>query len=348
MGRALLIFMGAVVAISAPLLGAEVTLPLLGAAATLLLLAALSLRIPWRSLPRAATLAFPAAALVTLLVVALVTEGVATAYVGLVPLCFVYAGLFHGGWAAPLLLPLATVAYMATLTVYSASSWIRLAVYCAVWLAISVTLEASQSRQRAVTDLLHEMTRTDSLTRLGNRRGLERRLERLAPGDCLVICDLDHFKRVNDTSGHAAGDVILERFASTLAQHMRGRDYAARFGGEEFALVLARMRPGQALTALDALRTEWAELSEVTFSAGIASFSDARDAATTLAGADAALYRAKEDGRDCSRFSEWDTQVPTPHRTTAPAGAPEPERDLRGVGRAVRAADDRHYGDAHA
>ncbi|MFI2752159.1 GGDEF domain-containing protein [Cellulomonas sp. P22] len=349
-GRVLLVFMGAVLAISAPLLSLDLrgTGLLLAAAGTLLLLAGLSLRVRWRRLPRLATLVFPAVALLTLLAVALEIEGVATAYVGLIPLCFVYTGLFHHGSAGPLLLPLATVAYMATLTAVNATSWIRLAVYCAAWLAISATLGTSQSRQRAATELLHELSRTDSLTRLGNRRGLERRLERLAIGDCVVICDLDHFKRVNDAGGHAAGDVILERFASTLAQHLRGRDYAARFGGEEFVLLLARTRPGQALTAVDVLRAEWAEISEVTFSAGIASFSRSRDAAQTLAGADAALYRAKEEGRDCSRFSAWDAEVPTPRRTLPPRDADEPEHRPRGVGRAVRAVDDRHYGDAHA
>ncbi len=311
-GRMMLLFQVVVITVTAPLLQVDERSPgvwVSTAVAALALLAA-SLWAPWRSLPAVSTVVFPMASLGALLVIAVGTEGLAHAYVGLIPVCFVYVGLFHRAWVGVAILPVATITYIATLSTFTVSAWLRVGIYCAAWLAISLTLAASTSRHRKATELLRSATTTDSLTLLGNRRGLDERLTRLAPGDCVVICDLDHFKRVNDTLGHAAGDVMLERFGHTLSALARGRDYAARFGGEEFVLVLTRTRPGQALTLLATLRAEWAELSDTTFSAGVASHRGDRSAAEVLAAADAAMYRAKHEGRDCVRLSEWDCDVP--------------------------------------
>jgi len=105
-------------------------------------------------------------------------------------------------------------------------------------------------------------TRTDALTTLGNRLGLESHLADLVPGDCIVICDLDLFKSINDAFGHAAGDQLLAQFGILVNEQLRQRDYAARYGGEEFVLLLIRTDPQQASAALASLRDEWLDLGE--------------------------------------------------------------------------------------
>ena len=334
-GRTMLAFQIAIITTTAPLLQADGRTGVWASTALVAgALLAASLWAPWRRLPAVATIVFPVASLGALLAIALGTDGLALAYVGLIPVCFVYAGLFHHAWVGVALLPLAAVAYIATLSSLNAAAWLRVGIYCAAWLAISLTLAASASRHRAATELLRAATTTDALTRLGNRRGLDERLTRLGPGDCVVICDLDHFKLVNDTLGHAAGDVVLERFGHTLSALLRGRDYAARFGGEEFVLVLARTRPGQALTLLSTLRAEWSEASDTTFSAGVASHRHGLRPTEVLAAADAAMYRAKNEGRDCVRLAEWDCDVP-------------PFDCARGVESGSGRAIGRDYGDVH-
>ena len=143
---------------------------------------------------------------------------------------------------------------------------------------------------------LAESASTDLLTGLPNRRMLDRALGRLSAEDTVIMLDLDHFKHVNDTFGHAAGDEVLRVFGSVLRGTVRGRDIVGRFGGEEFLVVLAP--GGDADAFLQRLRAEW--LTErprpVTFSAGIAA--SAGDPDETVSLADHALYQAKEAGRD--------------------------------------------------
>jgi diguanylate cyclase (GGDEF)-like protein len=95
---------------------------------------------------------------------------------------------------------------------------------------------------------LAESASTDLLTGLPNRRMLDRALGRLSASDTVILIDLDLFKQVNDSFGHAAGDQVLRVFGRVLRGAVRGRDVVGRFGGEEFLIVLAP--PGGA----DALR----------------------------------------------------------------------------------------------
>jgi diguanylate cyclase (GGDEF)-like protein len=136
----------------------------------------------------------------------------------------------------------------------------------------------------------------DSLTRLPNRRMLGRSLSRLQTDDVVIMADLDHFKRVNDTFGHQKGDDVLRAFGRLLLTMVRGRDTVGRFGGEEFVVILGNgTDPYQ---FLDRLRKAW-EFERplpVTFSAGVASVAD--HAATALSAADRAMYRAKNSGRN--------------------------------------------------
>ena len=169
-------------------------------------------------------------------------------------------------------------------------------------------LQMSERNQR-----LAESASTDLLTGLPNRRMLERALGRLSADDTVILLDLDHFKQVNDTLGHAAGDEVLRVFGRVLGGAVRGRDVVGRFGGEEFLIVLAQ--PGGAATLLRRLRAEWAgeRPYPVTFSAGIAA--SAGDPDETVRLADRALYEAKEAGRD-----QW---------VWATAGGPVPDQRPR-------------------
>ena len=146
---------------------------------------------------------------------------------------------------------------------------------------------------RAMADSL-----TDELTRIGNRRHANALLESLRPGDAAVLIDLDHFKSINDSFGHAAGDSLLVVLAEHLRQTVRGGDDVARYGGEEFLVVLRRAG-ADALAATERLRTTWRrDHPDVSFSAGVATHNGDHPAAITLGRADAALYAAKLMGRD--------------------------------------------------
>lgn len=141
----------------------------------------------------------------------------------------------------------------------------------------------------------------DPLTGVANRRLLGRRLGRLRPEDTVVVIDLDHFKEVNDTLGHEAGDEVLRALGGALTASARATDTVGRYGGEEFVVVLT----GQAEPFLRRFQAEWQARRPrpVTFSAGVAPGAPRTRAA--LQAADRALYRAKESGRD-----RWTWAVP--------------------------------------
>jgi len=162
---------------------------------------------------------------------------------------------------------------------------------------------------RAARDLaLH-----DPLTGLANRREIDERLNRelaraarAAQPVALVVLDLDHFKRINDTLGHPVGDEVLRATARALAGAVRPGDALGRIGGEEFVVVLYGAGGDEALFVAERARAAVAAGAPrgiaVTCSAGIAVFpDDAHDAATLLHRADGALYLAKEAGRDRAR-----------------------------------------------
>jgi diguanylate cyclase (GGDEF)-like protein len=153
--------------------------------------------------------------------------------------------------------------------------------------------------------LLRQQARTDALTGLANRRAFLDALDRLRPGGAVVFLDLDHFKLLNDSRGHQAGDVVLTDFAAALRASVRDGDCAARYGGEEFALVLpsaASVDMSQAAqVVVDRLRARWA--GPVTFSVGIAVHRQGDAPSTTLARADAAVYEAKAAGRNTLVFA---------------------------------------------
>ncbi|MCA1733599.1 MAG: sensor domain-containing diguanylate cyclase, partial [Acidobacteria bacterium] len=150
-------------------------------------------------------------------------------------------------------------------------------------------------------ELAREMTRRslrDALTGLGNRRAADADLAAVRPGDAVLLIDLDHFKAVNDTDGHAAGDAVLANLGSFLGDSLRGSDTAARFGGEEFIVILWQAER-EAPAIAERLLAEWrATRPRTTFSVGLAVHAERRTTEETLRMADTALYRAKRSGRD--------------------------------------------------
>jgi len=170
-----------------------------------------------------------------------------------------------------------------------------LAAHAGAALAVLGRLEAEQ--HLAATSAAE--SRTDPLTGIANRRRAQEVLADLAPGDSVALLDVDRFKAVNDTEGHAAGDQLLRELALFLAAHIRAGDHLARFGGEEFLIVLPDTPVSGAALLLDRLRRQWeARSPTTTFSAGAAEHEAGDFAPATLARADAALYRAKQDGRN--------------------------------------------------
>lgn len=155
----------------------------------------------------------------------------------------------------------------------------------------------------------------DALTGLLNRAGLTRLLPTVAYPAALVLLDLDHFKQVNDRHGHDTGDHVLVRIAETF-RTMRSTEIPARWGGEEFVLVLPATTVDEAVTAMDRVRQRVRsairiEGEPLTFSAGVASLGSAEEFERAVAAADAALYRAKAAGRDRVEPAESTPDPPT-------------------------------------
>ena len=156
-----------------------------------------------------------------------------------------------------------------------------------------------------------DLLRVDPLTGLPNRRALAERLaEELSratrQGSPLsaVVCDLDHFKAVNDDAGHASGDLVLASFGQILRQHTRPSDVPARVGGEEFTVLLPATELAGAAALAERVRSAAAERIQpalgraVTASFGVAQWQVGESVAAWLERADGALYAAKRAGRD--------------------------------------------------
>lgn len=177
----------------------------------------------------------------------------------------------------------------------------------------------SEAQTRLLKRRLEETRRSaehDHLTGLPNRRAFELRFEQdyrtaREAGEALSVafCDIDHFKRVNDAHGHDAGDRVLKLVADSLARISGERCHVARHGGEEFVLLFRDVLARDAQIKLDGLRTELSDrrlvnranelpFGQITFSGGIADVFSFPDRSSALKAADAALYRAKEAGRN--------------------------------------------------
>jgi diguanylate cyclase (GGDEF)-like protein/putative nucleotidyltransferase with HDIG domain len=178
-------------------------------------------------------------------------------------------------------------------------------------LVAAVLIMTMRARAELLISRLYEAARTDPLTGLSNRRGfrelLDLELERARRGDTemtVLVGDLDHFKEVNDRSGPQVGDAALRRGARVLNEYKRKIDFAARVGGEQFALILPNTSQDEAFVLAERLRCaigeEFAEDSvPITISFGLATYPEhGQTAASLLRASDEALYAAKDSGRD--------------------------------------------------
>jgi diguanylate cyclase len=189
-------------------------------------------------------------------------------------------------------------------------------------------LQAEQARagemQLRVRELEGELRRlsdevsTDALTQVANRRGLAQAFEverarmdraRIDRAECALavgLIDIDNFKKLNDTLGHAAGDVALHKLAQQVREQLRPRDTVARFGGEEFVVLLPDSDPAEAQKVLTRLQRQLTaslfmhDNKEVfvTFSAGVTALREAEPLEAALERADEALYEAKRTGKN--------------------------------------------------
>ena len=176
-----------------------------------------------------------------------------------------------------------------------------------MYLLTAVEARLERSRQ------IREAVDRDNLTLLFNRgafhRAIRRRLlQRRKISSAVVMIDVDHFKRVNDTHGHAGGDRVLVSLAAFLRSHVRISDTVCRYGGEEFAMLVDDVDEDEAVRLVDRIRREFAAVQHggadgrsfcTTFSAGVSLLPDRSYAvAHAIEAADAALYRAKAAGRN--------------------------------------------------
>jgi diguanylate cyclase (GGDEF)-like protein len=175
-------------------------------------------------------------------------------------------------------------------------------------------LVAMDPLERTFHETLLDQSTKDPLTGLSNRGAILGELQsrfdlsrRHARPLTVVMCDLDHFKRINDTHGHGAGDQVLSCFGALVHQNLRGTDLAGRIGGEEFLLVLPETEMEGAMFLADRLRNALRNspqafgdtLLTVTCSLGVAERGPSdRDGGMLLGRADGALYQAKHRGRD--------------------------------------------------
>lgn len=163
----------------------------------------------------------------------------------------------------------------------------------------------------------------DSLTGLTNRRGLDLALDAALLSTTrgrhplsLALLDLDHFKSVNDSEGHRAGDALLRAVADDCVSVLPHNATLARFGGDEFAVLLPRLDGAGALTVLESLRTH----CRADMSIGVAQALPGESAGELLHRADIALYAAKAAGRGCSRLQDHATPAPDETQTQSAPG----------------------------
>ncbi len=217
------------------------------------------------------------------------------------------------------------------------------------WMAVLITAVLSAVNEWELRSLRHDLeglsqtaidleqlqkfASTDGLTGIANRRAfdsiLEREVARATRNGStvsLVMLDIDRFKQLNDTYGHQKGDDVLRAVAARLARACREYDTAARYGGDEFAMILPNCSPEEAVVAAERLRLAVAEshsMLPVTVSGGIATFPiDGSDAVSVVTAADEALYTSKRTGRN---------RVTASSRTTA--GDPAAQHQERGARR---------------
>lgn len=179
-------------------------------------------------------------------------------------------------------------------------------------LELQTQIEEHTRELRDANRRLDLLAGTDELTGISNRRRFLEQAEAIrrdgeAPVACMVLLDLDHFKRVNDEHGHLAGDAVLRSAAGVICQHLRTGDLVGRYGGEELVLCLPGANAEQAMVVAERIRislratrvSHEGQVLSITASFGIAQLQPGENMPSWLARTDAALYESKHRGRDC-------------------------------------------------
>jgi len=179
---------------------------------------------------------------------------------------------------------------------------------------LKIRLESTDGGLHDLIKDMYHSSKIDALTNLLNRRAFEERMDeefsvtkRHGHSSCLAILDIDHFKSINDTYGHDAGDEVLRHLSGVLKDKVRTGDLVARWGGEEFVIYVRQSDLNGAKILLDRIREFIAETEiplpetdplRITFSAGLVSLEHVLDWRNALTRADEALYQSKEGGRN--------------------------------------------------
>jgi len=189
---------------------------------------------------------------------------------------------------------------------HSISSLLNAAGEITHYVSISQDVTKRMGREQKLLEIAH----SDPLTGLHNRRAAEQALERQINKASLsgkplslIICDIDHFKSINDRYGHPAGDAVLKSVAGLLLHRIRSRDIAVRWGGEEFLLLVPDSSLTQATELAERIRKGveglvLPNIDPVTLSLGVAELTPGETSACLIQRADSALYQAKRGGRN--------------------------------------------------
>jgi len=169
---------------------------------------------------------------------------------------------------------------------------------------LAVVLDFTKQREA------EKMAETDPLTNVYNRRKFSQlldqeieRVERYNKSLAVVLLDIDHFKRINDTFGHDAGDSVLKKISRLIRENIRSVETLARYGGEEFVIILPETNLKKAMTAAERIRRvierkSFDKLGHITISAGVSIFEEGDNKHSIVKKADRGLYIAKREGRN--------------------------------------------------
>ncbi|MEI7670202.1 MAG: GGDEF domain-containing protein, partial [Pseudomonadota bacterium] len=192
---------------------------------------------------------------------------------------------------------------------------------------LQLKLEESKKEVNLLKNNLEKITleaNKDFLTGVGNRKAFEQKIDELTKwavdnnGDlCLLMIDIDHFKKFNDKYGHQIGDEVLKKVGRTIFDTIKGKDFVSRYGGEEFAVLLPNTPLANALIVAENIRRNMHDtrlqrkdtkefIDEITVSIGVARYRPEHDSSVVLIGrADDALYRSKKGGRNCVNIESF-------------------------------------------
>lgn len=174
--------------------------------------------------------------------------------------------------------------------------------------------EAALSGANAKIEELAQLCNTDPLTGIHNRRGIEVEYAKYYTGGFVtnrrhgvvslpqayaLVIDLDDFKKVNEDGGHPAGDLLLRKVAAILQDNTRPKDTKARWGGDEFLVLMLDLAADRAKEKADVIRAQVKKLTSTTVSIGVSSVDFTRELEKTVEEADTALFMAKLEGKDC-------------------------------------------------